>query len=234
MTKSPSAESYRATLVPALHEIQDTHGYLTPAALREYSQRVGVPLYRLQAVASFFPHFRLSPPKKVTVRVCRDMACHLAGSGGMLDALRSLEEGGQVAVEGASCLGRCDRAPSTSVAVVGEHGEHYYHGRSGDDLRGIVMGALQSSLPPSDSDASHAGPYGVSRIDAYDGGAREYLAVRKVLAARDASLAAAEEILRTQKNWDFERVRQFRLGALRQRRTDSPLAPEVAEAVREW
>ena len=90
----PSAELYRATLVPALQKIQHEHlGYLDHAALKDYSERASVPLYRLQAVASFFPHFHLSPPKKVTVRVCRDMACHMAGSQEMLTALQARLEG---------------------------------------------------------------------------------------------------------------------------------------------
>ena len=71
---------YAPVLVPALHQIQDRFGYLKPEALKEYSEESGVPQYRLQEVASFFPHFRLAPSKKVTLRVCRDMSCHLAGS----------------------------------------------------------------------------------------------------------------------------------------------------------
>src|SRR5436189_283291 len=81
-------------------------GYLKREALEEFSNETGVPLYRLQAVASFFPHFQLAPPKPVTVRVCRDMSCHLAGAGKMLQELSGLTSD-QVGVEGVSCLGRC-------------------------------------------------------------------------------------------------------------------------------
>jgi len=78
---------YTPVLVPALHRIQQQFGYLKREALEEYSKQSGIPLYRLQAVASFFPHFQLAPPKKVTLKVCRDMSCHLAGAGKMLREL---------------------------------------------------------------------------------------------------------------------------------------------------
>ena len=103
--------SYSPVLVPALHRIQEQFGYLKPEALEHFSKESGVPLYRLQAVASFFPHFLLTPPKKVVLRVCRGpLSCHLAGSGKMLPELDALASE-RVAVEGTSRPGRCDRAP---------------------------------------------------------------------------------------------------------------------------
>ena len=69
------------SLVSALQKIQGQFGYLKREALEEYSEQTGVPLYRLHSVASFFPHFQLTPPKPVTLKICRDMACHTAGSG---------------------------------------------------------------------------------------------------------------------------------------------------------
>src|SRR5436305_7053395 len=96
---SPPVTPYRPMLVPALHRIQHQFGYLKREALEEYSKETGVPLYRLHAVASFFPHFQLTPPKAVTLRVCRDMACHLAGSRKILRELGD-SIGDQVAVEG--------------------------------------------------------------------------------------------------------------------------------------
>ena len=233
MTTPSSGEPYHATLVPALQRIQHEFGYLDHGALREYSERERVPLYRLQAVASFFPHFHLTPPKKVILRVCRDMACHMAGSQKILGALQALDNP-QVAVEGASCLGRCDRAPAACVSVTGEHDEHYYHGRSLKDLQGIVEAAVEGRMPPPDLDASYSSVFGALHIDAYDGGTPEYLAVRKVLHARDASLDAAVQALRAQKNWDYARLEQFQAGAVSQLRDSVSHPHDVVEAVRCW
>src|SRR4051812_17857268 len=142
---------YRPVLVPALHRIQQQFGYLKREALEEFSRETGVPLYRLQAVASFFPHFQLTPPKKVVLKICRDMACHLAGSRRLLAELDGLTSE-QFAIEGVSCLGRCDRAPAACVAIQGEHHDHYYLGRSAAELREIVTQSLAGKPPAADRD----------------------------------------------------------------------------------
>ncbi|HEV2057618.1 MAG TPA: NADH-ubiquinone oxidoreductase-F iron-sulfur binding region domain-containing protein, partial [Methylomirabilota bacterium] len=87
-------------------------------ALQALSERLQTPLYQLQGLASFFPHFRLSPPPPVDLGICADMSCHLRGA----DALRrSVEERvaqagqGGVVVRPSSCLGQCDRAPAASL-----------------------------------------------------------------------------------------------------------------------
>lgn len=67
-------------IVQELIAIQDRFGYLPDHELRALAQRLQVPLHRLHEVASFYPHYRLEPPPQVTVRVCRDMACHILGA----------------------------------------------------------------------------------------------------------------------------------------------------------
>src|SRR5437764_15412406 len=120
---------YSPVLVPALHRIQQEFGYLKREALEQLSKDTGVPQYRLQAVASFFPHFQLTPPKKVVLRICRDLSCNLAGSNRLLRDLAGLTDD-EIAIEGASCLGRCDRAPAACVSIQGSEHERYYLGKS--------------------------------------------------------------------------------------------------------
>jgi NADH:ubiquinone oxidoreductase subunit F (NADH-binding)/NADH:ubiquinone oxidoreductase subunit E len=107
-----------------LHKIQSNpanKGYLPEAELRQLAQQTGTPLYRIQEVASYFPHFHLQQPPKVQVQVCRDMACHLRGSEQLVEQLESKRgklTAEQLTIEGVSCLGRCDRGP---VACVNHH-----------------------------------------------------------------------------------------------------------------
>src|SRR5687768_4734916 len=153
--------TYQVRILPELQRIQHEHGYLEPAALRRFSKSSGIPLYRLNAVASFFPHFRRTPPPRVTLRVCRDMACHMNGSGQMLQELRSLAADGQVEVEGVSCLGRCDKPVAACVArhhAPGEHAAHgeserYLQARSAGELQRVVNDCLsgQATVPPPSS-----------------------------------------------------------------------------------
>ena len=232
-TSTTTGENYGATLVPVLHEIQHEHGYLEHGALQEYSRNSGVPLYRLQAVASFFPFFRLTPPKKVTLKVCRDMACHMAGSQKILGDLQGLEAEG-IAVEGASCLGRCDRAPSACVSIVGQHDEYYYHGRSLEEIKRAAQGALKGEPPAQDRDVDHVSALGTCRLDPYDGQPPDYAGVRRMIEAREASLQASMEVLRAQGGWDRESLEKFREGAVHRLRKDIKLPPEVVAAVRAW
>src|SRR5476651_2394489 len=142
MSATALPPDYSARLVPALQRIQHEFGYLKREALEEAARELEVPLYRLQAVASFFPHFRLSPPKKIVLNVCRDMACHLAGAPDMIERLRSLA-GENVEIRGVSCVGRCDRAPAACVATAGVEHDNYYLGRSVGQLREIVGSHLR-------------------------------------------------------------------------------------------
>ena len=139
-------------IVQELHQLQHQHGYLPADELRALSDRLELPLYRLHEVASYFPHYRLQPPATVEVRVCRDMACHLRGSAGCRRALESLATeigGGQVRVEGVSCLGRCDAPPAVAI------NDQVFWGRSTVELTGLVRQAHAGSpLPRQAADSS--------------------------------------------------------------------------------
>jgi formate dehydrogenase beta subunit len=101
-----------------LREIQHRFGYLPAEELKDLARKIDVPLYRLHGVASFYPHFRLTPPPKADVSVCQDMSCHLRDAGGLRTRLQERLQnlsGSEVTVRGVSCLGRCDQAPAIAV-----------------------------------------------------------------------------------------------------------------------
>jgi NADH:ubiquinone oxidoreductase subunit F (NADH-binding)/NADH:ubiquinone oxidoreductase subunit E len=133
-------------IVQELHKIQHEHRYLPAGELRELSERIKTPLARLHEVASYFPHFRLTPPAAAEVKVCRDMACYLRGSQACkqrLTALASEIGAGQVEVEGASCLGRCDGAPAVSINDV------VYYDKPLSELEALTRQAAAGlPLPP--------------------------------------------------------------------------------------
>jgi NADH:ubiquinone oxidoreductase subunit F (NADH-binding)/NADH:ubiquinone oxidoreductase subunit E len=169
-------------IVQALHEIQKTHGFLPKSELKAFSERTGTPLYRLQEVASFFPHFRLEPPPGVEVQVCRDMACHLRGAAALQQDLSKLcsGHGGEgVHVGGVSCLGRCDNSPVVCI------NEQIYAGHSARELSGVVRKSLAGDQPAGDRDADlTSAPATPWRIDPYEGNP-VYAAVRKFIKDQD-------------------------------------------------
>src|SRR5438477_362044 len=132
-------------LVQRMRAIQDEFGYLPDMSLHALAEETKTPLYRLQELASFFPHFRQewNKPPFVEVRVCRDMACHLRGAPRLIERLKTLEATGEqsVTVEGVSCLGRCDRARAICVSRNGGEDpfhDHIYAGRLGEDFERIL------------------------------------------------------------------------------------------------
>ena len=114
LTHSPVFDELRA--------IQRTHGFLPEAELRALAERLELPLYRLQGVASSYPHFFLKPPARVEVRVCGDMSCHRYGGNALRESLERRFSGQDVNVKHVSCLGRCDLAPALAINdVIFEH-----------------------------------------------------------------------------------------------------------------
>jgi NADH:ubiquinone oxidoreductase subunit F (NADH-binding)/NADH:ubiquinone oxidoreductase subunit E len=97
------------SLIPALHAIQREHGWLPREALVELSRDMRRPLYEIEGLVTFYPHFRTAPPPASEVAVCRDLSCRLARGRAELPEGASVQE--------VSCVGRCDLAP---VSVVDE------------------------------------------------------------------------------------------------------------------
>jgi len=101
-----------------LRAIQRDFGYLPADQLHTLAATIHVPVSQIHAVASFYPHFHLSPPPKVDIRVCADMSCHLRGGDKVRAALDSAFQGKdpkEVSIRDVSCVGRCDRAPAVMV-----------------------------------------------------------------------------------------------------------------------
>jgi NADH:ubiquinone oxidoreductase subunit F (NADH-binding)/NADH:ubiquinone oxidoreductase subunit E len=169
-------------IVQALHDIQKAHGYLPKAELKSLSIRTGTPLHRLHEVASFFPHFRLQPPPPVEALVCRDMACHLRGAPalrGKLELVREEVGSERLAVEGVSCLGRCDRAP---VACINDHN---HVAASPEKLAAFVRDAVSGVPSAGDLDADLPADPATWLIEP-SAGRIEFSAARRFLMKPDA------------------------------------------------
>ena len=159
-----------------LRAIQRTHGYLPEGELRALAARLDVPLYRLQSVASFYPHFFLRPPARVEVRVCGDMACHRYGGNDLREALTRRFQGQDVNVAHVSCLGRCDLAPAIAV------NDQIVERVSERDAEALIATALGGQPLPLHT---HGHPTPVTfRSDPYEPGAR-YGVLRQYVQSRD-------------------------------------------------
>jgi formate dehydrogenase beta subunit len=104
------------SLIPALHAIQDRVGWLPREELVTLSRDVRRPLYEIEGLISFYPHFLTEPPKKVVLHVCHDLSCWLQGSDERIAVLRErYGQDSEIDLVEVSCIGRCDAAPAVAV-----------------------------------------------------------------------------------------------------------------------
>jgi NADH:ubiquinone oxidoreductase subunit F (NADH-binding) len=166
-------------LINELKAIQDRHGYLSENELRAFSQRTTIPLYQIQAVASFYPHFRLQPPPHLAIKVCRDLSCHISGAHQLL---RAVKDGAtsmtDCEIDGVSCLGRCDQAPALSI------NDTIYAGVDEPRFRHLLASFQQGQAP--DHTMVQRGSTTFA-IDPYAQVADRFGALRKLLTDHDAT-----------------------------------------------
>ena len=104
------------SLIPQLQAIQAGLGWLPREELVALARRLRRPLYEIEGLVSFYPHFRTEPPPTVALHACRDLSCWLVGAGPQrLAELTDRYRAADVEVREVSCLGRCDRAPAIMV-----------------------------------------------------------------------------------------------------------------------
>ncbi len=130
----------RSASLPALRLAQERHGYLTPEALRETAEALGVTPAFCESVATFYDMFHLRPVGRHTVEVCTNLACALAGARWVVEALAEelgIAPGettgdGEITFRTVECLGGCGYA--TVVAV----DERYRHNVTAENAVEIV------------------------------------------------------------------------------------------------
>jgi formate dehydrogenase beta subunit len=186
MNTLPGEDSF-PVIFDELREIQRQFGYLPADQLKTLAKKIDVPLFRLHGVASFYPHFHLTPPPKADVRVCQDMSCHLQGAPGLRSGLEeSFRQSAftDTKIGGVSCLGRCNEAPAVAI------NDHIYTGLSQNQITTMVGDVLAGDALPKTSQVHRRVP---CASDPYGDG-EHYRTVQRLIKSRD--LAAAFETLK--------------------------------------
>ena len=110
-------------LLPILHALQETFGYIPPEAEVMVAQALNLSRAEVHGVRTFYHDFRATPAGRHVVKLCRAEACQSCGG----DALAERAEGrlgvrigettpdGRVTLEAVYCLGLCATAPSAMV-----------------------------------------------------------------------------------------------------------------------
>ncbi len=112
----PQAES---ALLPALHAAQDQVGYLSPEAIADVAEALGLAETEVTSVASYYSMFFLTPVGRHKIRVCTNLSCYLNGAEEVLHRLcerlgvspGETTADGRILLEAVECLGACEEAP---------------------------------------------------------------------------------------------------------------------------
>jgi NADH:ubiquinone oxidoreductase subunit E/CheY-like chemotaxis protein len=106
-------------LISYMQDIQDELRYLPQEALRFIARRLNVSLPRVYGIATFYKSFSLRPRGKYMIQVCMGTACHVRGSGNILQSFErelgipsgetTYDE--RFSLESVRCVGCCGLAP---------------------------------------------------------------------------------------------------------------------------
>ena len=113
----------QGALIPILHEVQESFGYIPYDAMRIIADGLNIPITEVYGVVTFYSRFTLKPTGKYTVSVCMGTACYVKGSDRVLDRIEKKlgiragdsTDDGLYTIEATRCVGACGLAPIMTV-----------------------------------------------------------------------------------------------------------------------
>jgi NADH-quinone oxidoreductase subunit E len=145
----------RECLIPLLQDVQETLTYLPPEGMDAVARYLGLPAAKVYGVATFYNQFRLTPPGRFRISICRGTACHVIGSATLQQFLESelgIKAGettrdGLFSLEVVACLGACSMAP---VVMVNDQ----FHGKlTQKSLSRVLKDLRKAALEPTAAQA---------------------------------------------------------------------------------
>jgi NADH-quinone oxidoreductase subunit E len=111
------------SLIQVLLDIQSENNWLPREALDRVSEKLKVPLSRIQHIATFYKAFSLIPKGRHEVHICMGTACHVRGAARVLDTVEDLTgiKPGETdldfkfSLETVNCLGCCALGPVMEI-----------------------------------------------------------------------------------------------------------------------
>jgi NADH:ubiquinone oxidoreductase subunit E len=107
-------------IISLLQEIQEVFGYIPEDVVFWFSNELNVPASSFYGIATFYAQFYLKPRGKNILTACCGTACHVKGSGAVIDKIRTdlaIPEGENTTrdmkftLESVACVGACSIAP---------------------------------------------------------------------------------------------------------------------------
>ena len=117
-----------SSLIQVLIDIQSELRWLPREALKLVSEKLNVPMNRIQHIITFYKAFSIVPKGRHEIHVCTGTACHVRGATRVLEAVEKhtgiypgeTDEDLKYSLDTVSCVGCCALGP---VVVI--DGEYY-------------------------------------------------------------------------------------------------------------
>lgn len=110
-------------IIGALHEVQNTYGYIPEFAQKYLSKELNVPMSKIYGIITFYSRFTLKPKGKHHIQVCLGTACYVKGADKVLERFKqklNIDDGkttedGMFSLESVRCIGACGLAPAIVI-----------------------------------------------------------------------------------------------------------------------
>lgn len=144
IAKYPSA---RSAVLPALHIVQETYGWVPKEAQADVANLIGITSGEVSQVVSFYYMYFQKPVGKRVIKVCQSISCYLRGSDPIIDYLKKKlnVQAGETTPDGeftllvVECLASCGSAPVLQV------NDDYYENLTYDKIDRILAGTEKSA-----------------------------------------------------------------------------------------
>jgi NADH-quinone oxidoreductase subunit E len=112
-----------SSLIQILLEIQIENHWLPREAIERVSEKLAVPVSRIQYIATFYKAFSLVPRGRHEVHICTGTACHVRGATRILDTVQDLvgikpgetDTEMKFSLETVNCIGCCALGPVMEI-----------------------------------------------------------------------------------------------------------------------
>lgn len=115
-------ETRRSAILPILHVIQDTYGWIKEEHVRALESEYKLHRVQVEEVLTFYSMYRQKEPKKFRLMLCDNLVCCMMGakevSSRINEHLQRYQQKGKespFSFETVPCLGVCDQAPAMLV-----------------------------------------------------------------------------------------------------------------------
>lgn len=134
-----SMKNMPGALLPILHAIQDSQGYIPVDAVSTIATALKQTRAEVHGVISFYHHFRQAPPARKRIEICRAEACQARGSRELESYAKQklgidyhgMTPSRDFSLDAVYCLGNCACGPTVRI---------------GDDIVGRVDAARFDEL----------------------------------------------------------------------------------------